>query len=379
MKSWQSMRGALAKKLRLFKQERMRAGWTMSLRDVLITVLIIAAAAALCVLLRTTDDGDIYVSMIFLLAVVFVSRLTNGFVCGIAASVIGVIGVNYAFTAPYFQFTLSLQGYPLAFGSMLCVAITTSAMTTQIKRQEKQRYRAQVEEMRANLLRAVSHDLRTPLTSISGAASVLIQHPEMTRDKQEKLLKEMIDDSDWLVRMVENLLSITRMNAEPANLHKTSEAAEEVIAEAVRKFRKRFGELPVEIKLPDDLLMVPMDPILIEQVLGNLLENVVRHAETATKIQLTLYEEASDAVFEVRDDGVGIARRKLPVIFDSSASGPSDNSRGMGIGLSVCKAIILAHGGEIEADNVPEGGARFRFRLPLEEEKHEFHDDSFDR
>ena len=353
-----------------------RKGYSV-LRNVLLTALILAAATLICLLLRQMDEGDIYVSMIFLLAVAVVARITDGFVYGIAASVIGVLGVNFAFTKPYFKFCLSLSGYPLAFLSMLAVSVTTSAMTTQIKRQEEQRYRAELEEMRANLLRAVSHDLRTPLTSISGVASVLVSQPDMPVENRQRLLREIADDSEWLIRMVENLLSITRINAQPANLHKNSEAAEEIISEAVRKFRKRFPEMPVEIALPEELLLVPMDPILIEQVLGNLMENAVLHAQTATRIQVRLTQEGDSAVFEVSDDGVGVEPKRLKEIFDAVST--SDDGRGMGIGLSVCKAIILAHGGDIEASNRAGGGACFRFRLPMKEENHESDDYAADR
>ena len=353
-----------------------RKGYSV-LRNVLLTALILAAATLNCLLLRQMDEGDIYVSMIFLLAVAVVARITDGFVYGIAASVIGVLGVNFAFTKPYFKFCLSLSGYPLAFLSMLAVSVTTSAMTTQIKWQEEQHYRAELEEMRANLLRAVSHDLRTPLTSISGVASVLASQPDMPVENRQRLLREIADDSDWLIRMVENLLSITRINAQPANLYKNSEAAEEIISEAVRKFRKRFPEMPVEIALPEDLLLVPMDPILIEQVLGNLMENAVLHAQTATRIQVRLTQEGDSAVFEVSDDGVGVEPKRLKEIFDAVST--SDDGRGMGIGLSVCKAIILAHGGDIEASNRAGGGACFRFRLPMKEENHESDDYAADR
>ena len=359
----------------------LKNNWRQIGKDLLITLAALAGAAVLCMLLRLMDQGDIYVSMIFLLAVAVAARFTSGPAYGIMASVIGVVGVNYAFTAPYFEFCLSIPGYVLSFASMLAVSVTTSALISQIKQQEKQRYRAQVEEMRANLLRAVSHDLRTPLTSISGAASVLIDHPEMQRSQQEKLLKDIADDSQWLVRMVENLLSITRINtAKPASLHKSSEAAEEVMAESVRKFRKRFEQPPVEIRLPDELVMVPMDPLLIEQVLTNLLENVAYHAN-ATKIRMNLKTEGNYAVFEVIDDGVGIPQKQLLTIFDVNVSSGavSDGSRGMGIGLSVCKAIILTHGGKIEAENQPQGGACFRFRLPMKEEYNESSYDHSDR
>lgn len=346
----------------------------LSLKDTLVTAGILLGAALVCALLRQTVDGDVYVSMIFMLAVAIIARLTDGYFYGIAASFVSVLGINYAFTAPYFEFCLSISGYPLTFFSMLVVSVTTSAMTSQIKASEKQHYKAQVEQMRSNLLRAVSHDLRTPLTSISGAGSLLIQNPDMPVEQRTALLREMVDDSDWLVRMVENLLSITRINAEQASIIKTDEAAEEVISEAVRKFRKRFVGLPVEIVLPDEVLIVPMDAILIQQVLTNLLENVMLHAKNATRAWVRLSICEGNAVFTVEDDGAGIPRHLLPGIFEASITRDQstvDGKRNMGIGLSVCRAIILAHGGAIEAANRPEGGAIFRFQLPMKEGYHE--------
>lgn len=360
-----------------------RNNFVFSWRDTGITIAILIGAALVCSFLRSMDDGDIYVAMIFLLAVAIVSRMTSGYAYGIAASVVSVIGINYVFTAPYFEFSLSISGYPLSFASMLIVSITTSAMTSQIKAQEKQRYKVQVEEMRGNLLRAVSHDLRTPLTSISGAASVLMQHPEMQRPQQENLLREIIDDSEWLVRMVENLLSITRINAKPANLNKKSEMAEEVISESVRKFHKRFKNPAVEICLPEELVFVPMDAILIEQVITNLLENVAFHGETATLCWIKLSLQGENAIFSVEDNGVGIPEKQLSTIFESSITRPhqptADGARSMGIGLSVCQAIILAHGGMIEAANRSEGGALFSFSLPMKEDKNEPYHDHSDR
>ena len=357
-------------KIKAFIRRALDPGTHTVKRDTLFTAVVLGTAVLLCMLLRQMDKGDTYVSMIFMLAVVVVARYTSGYRYGIIVSLISVIGINYAFTAPYFEFCLSMSGYPLTFASMLVVSVIISAMTTRMKQQEQQRYKVQVEQMRSNLLRAVSHDLRTPLTSISGAASVLMQHPELERDRQETLLTEIIDDSEWLVRMVENLLSITRINSEPAKLRKTSEAAEEVVAEAVRKFRKRFRKPAVEICMPDALVFVPMDAILIEQVITNLLENVALHAEGATKCRVALQIEGSEALFSVSDDGAGIPSHQLPTIFESSITRPNqssaDDTRSMGIGLSVCRAIILAHGGSVEAANAPAGGAVFTFRLPLE-------------
>lgn len=161
----------------------MKPGVGSCVRDILVTVGALLAASFICMLLRRMDKGDTYVSMIFMLAVVVIARYTDGYRYGVAASLISVVGINYVFTAPYLEFNLSVSGYPLTFASMLVVSLIISAMTTQLKKQEHQRYKAQVAEMRSNLLRAVSHDLRTPLTSISGAASVLMQHPAMERNQ----------------------------------------------------------------------------------------------------------------------------------------------------------------------------------------------------
>ena len=339
--------------------------------DILITFCALAGATALCFLLQQIHLGDAYVALIFVLAVAVAARFTDGYGCGIAASLAAVIGVNYAFTEPYFELCLTLPGYPISFLCFLAVSVLISTMTTQIKQQEEHNYRAQLEEMRANLMRAVSHDLRTPLTSIAGAANLMLETPDMSEENRRAMLSAMVEDSQWLIRMVENLLSITRISAEPANLRKSPEAAEEIISEAVRKFRKRFPELPVEISLPDTLLMVPMDPILIEQVIANLLENAAIHALNATKVRVNLREESDFAVFEISDNGIGLQKKHPDDVFDSTVSHASDSKRNMGIGLSVCKAIILAHGGTISARNNRDGGACFRFSLPLKEENHD--------
>ncbi|MBC8534445.1 sensor histidine kinase [Yeguia hominis] len=345
-----------------------------SWRDTAIFLVAILAAALLCFLLRLIDDSDVYVSMIFLLAVLVISRMTDGYFYGILAAVVGVFGINYVFTYPYFAFNFSISGYPITFISMAAVAVITSAMTTQIKQQEKIRADTEKEKMRGNLLRAVSHDLRTPLTSIVGATSAMIENDEvLTPAERKELLSEVKEDAEWLIRMVENLLSITRIGGEAAKIKKEQEAAEEIVAESVRKFKKRFPEQPVSVSVPDELLMIPMDAILVEQVIINLLENAVLHGKTVTKIELSVHRTNAEAVVEVRDNGVGIPEAAFPHLFDGyfrqHDEQNTDNKRNMGIGLSVCMSIVKAHGGIMEAKNLSEGGALFRFTLPLEEEE----------
>jgi two-component system sensor histidine kinase KdpD len=225
------------------------------------------------------------------------------------------------------------------------------------------------EKMRSNLLRAISHDLRTPLTGILGASSAILENKEaLDTETKEKLISHIKDDSQWLIRMVENLLSVTRINEDTANVTKTPEAAEEIVAEAISRIRKRFPDHKINVSVPEELLMVPMDGTLIEQVIINLIENAIKHSGDDTIIEVTLKKENEMAVFEVSDNGEGISDQDFPYLFESyvpNGKRTSDSSRGMGIGLSICMSIVKAHQGKMDAYNQKEGGAVFRFTLPL--------------
>jgi len=225
------------------------------------------------------------------------------------------------------------------------------------------------EKLKSNLLRAISHDLRTPLTGILGASSAILENKDtLDQETKDKLLHHIKDDSQWLIRMVENLLSVTRINEDTANVAKTPEAAEEIVAAAISRIRKRFPEHKINVTVPNELLMVPMDGTLIEQVIINLIENAIKHSGEDTSIEVSLYRDNNMAVFEVRDNGEGISEQDFPYLFESyvpNGKKTADSSRGMGIGLSICKSIINAHQGKIEVFNQVDGGAVFSFSLPL--------------
>ena len=333
--------------------------------DLLLTAAILATATVLCTLLRRIDDGSGYVNLIFVLAVATISRWTEGYFWGIFSAVSGVLFVNYVFTYPYWEFNFTITGYPFTFLAMLTVSMMISAMNTQIKKQERLRIETEKEAVRANLLRAMSHDIRTPLTSIVG------KYDALPKEQQLKLLGEIQEDSEWLIRMVENLLSITRMSGGQAKIEKDCEAAEEIVGVSVSKFTKRFPAIHVSIEVPDEVLMVPMDATLIRQVIMNLLENAAIHGGNVTQIRVCLSREGTNACFAVSDNGVGIPKEKLSTIFNGGLSGVSHNNfdmkKNMGIGLSVCYTIVKAHGGTMTAENLDLGGACFRFYLPLEE------------
>ena len=230
------------------EQKKKRRGPARWIRDAALTVLLLMAAAALRMLLRRVDPGDGYVGMLFVLAVACVARWTDGYFWGIFASIFGVVCVNYIFTYPFWEFNFTMTGYPLTFLSMLTVSLMISAMTTQIKKQERMRLETEKEAMRANLLRAMSHDIRTPLTSIVGNTAAILDNGEtLTKQQERALLQDVNEDAQWLIRMVENILSITRISDEPGSIVKDYEAAEEVVADAVQKFTRRFPALPVPV------------------------------------------------------------------------------------------------------------------------------------
>jgi len=339
-------------------------------QDFWLTFAVLGGASLTCAILRQADKEGEFVSMIFVLAVMLISRQTTGYLFGTMASIISVACVNYVFTYPYFALNFTIAGYPLTFIVMLVVSVMTSAMTTQIKQQEHLRTETEKEKARADLLRSVSHDIRTPLTSIIGATSTLLEGGDyLSHEQQRRLLEDTRSEAQWLIRVVENLLSVTRVGDSQTYIEKKSEAAEEIVGEALQKFRKRFRNIPVSVSVPEELLMVPMDAILIEQVLANLLENAVSHGQTTTSIRLTVSSEGNDAVFAVQDNGTGIPPEQIPHLFTgishSTDNRTVDGKRNMGLGLTVCKAIVHAHGGTITARNLPQGGAEFAFRLPL--------------
>ena len=220
-------------------------------------------------------------------------------------------------------------------------------------------------------MRAVSHDIRTPLTSIVGATSLLLENDkELSSEQKLKFVGDIRSEAQWLIRIVENLLSVTRIGdgSDSARIDKVEEVIEEIIGSAVLKFKKRFPEIEVLVSLPEELILVPMDGILIEQVLVNLLENAVLHGKTTSKIRIHVKEDEERILVFVEDNGQGIRDGLIPQIFSGNMQTEegkvSDAKRNMGIGLSVCKTIIKAHKGNMKAENIENSGARFTFWLP---------------
>ena len=334
----------------------------------LIFLLTLGFASLVCALLQRITSSDVHVPMIFVLAVLIVSLSTDGYFYGLLAAVVSVIGVNYAFTYPYRKLDFSIYGYPLTFMTMLAVGFVCSTLASGLRMQEQLRIETERERMRADLLRAISHDLRTPLTSISGSITTVLEEDSLSDAARRELLFGAKMDAEWLCRMVENILSVTRISGERSDLAKSEELLEEVLSEAIQRFRKRPDAVPVSVSVPQEIQLLPMDPMLVEQVLINFMDNAVMHGTGLTKIEVEAKSTDDEVVVSVKDDGCGIDEKLLPHLFDGSLplSGKSrgDGSRFMGIGLRVCRAIVEAHGGRIWARNLAGGGAEFCFTLP---------------
>lgn len=229
----------------------------------------------------------------------------------------------------------------------------------------------QQEQLRANLLRAISHDLRTPLTSISGNAGVLMGNSKILSETQKNALYiDIYDDSMWLINLVENLLSITRLDNGTINLNMQSELLEEVIAEALIHINRNSVEYKIETVLDDELLMAKMDSRLIVQVLINIVDNAIKYTPVGSHIKISAKHEGKMVLVEIADDGPGMSdeiKGKLFNMFYTVNNIHGDGRRGLGLGLYLCKSIINAHGGKIFVkDNVPHGTV-FCFTLQAEE------------
>lgn len=280
-------------------------------------------------------------------------------------SVLGVVGL-YCDT----EITEEERIYINMVVSQMALAIQRELLYQQ---QESSRVELEKEKLRNNLLRSISHDLRTPLTGIAGSASFLMDsYDNLDKQTALSLLSDIGADVTWLNNLVENLLNMTRIQDGKLLIKKENEVVDDVVSEAVRRVAKLQKEHSLQIHVPNDILLVPMDGRLIVQVLVNLLGNAFEHTRKNASVELNVYAEEGQAVFEVADNGGGIQPDILDTLFESfvSAQNDSDSHRGIGLGLSICQSIVQAHGGTIQAVNNDGGGATFRFFLPLYNQLH---------
>ena len=229
--------------------------------------------------------------------------------------------------------------------------------------------RVETESLRTSLLSAVSHDLRTPLASITGAAATLRSHwSRLDGGTRIELLSTVTDEAERLNRLVNNLLEVTKLES-GVRLQKERFPLEEIVGAALHRLKAQLANRQVHTAIPSDLPLVAMDAVLMEQVFINLLENAIKYTPAEDPIEIAAGKHDSVVEIEVRDRGAGFPPDHEYRIFDKFFRGRTDNIRGAGLGLAICRAIIEAHGGSISAENRAGGGAIIRFQIPLTDAK----------
>ena len=341
-------------------------------KSLLISAGILILTVFVCEFLYFLGLASQNLIMFYILSVLIVARCTEGYLFGIAAAVAGTLIYDFLVTEPRLAFSITI-GFPITLFIMLVVSLISCAVTTRMKTSFAQRQsiliEAEKEKMRGILLRAISHDLRTPLSVMLSAGSIIAEQAD-TLDTEDirGLATEIKRNSEWLIRMVENLLAVTRISEGRVKVTKTLEVAEEIMGQSVAMVRKRFPDCDIVVKSPDFPLLVPMDAILISQVFINLLENAVKNTPDNLPINFSLAYDDNSAQFEVSDRGRGIPPQILDCLFEPLISLQEqnvDSVSGMGIGLPICKVITDAHDGGITGHNKPDGGAIFNVMLPL--------------
>lgn len=280
-----------------------------------------------------------------------------------SGDIIGVMGL-YPNNAQRLQ--SPEQRYLLeTFASQTALALERAHLAEEA---ERVRLQVETEQLRSSLLSSVSHDLRTPLASITGAASGLLDDDgSLAPQARRELAQLAYEEAERLNRLVGNLLDMTRLEA-GVRIEKEWQSLEEVIGIALNRLDARLHDHPLMISLPPDLPLIACDSLLIEQVLVNLVENAIKYTPAGTPIEIAVQTENHGVRVEVADHGPGLPPGTEQRVFDKFYRAQPDSVRGAGLGLAICEGIIKAHGGRIWAENRPEGGAVFRFALPIEGE-----------
>ena len=336
---------------------------------------ILIAATLVGLLFSGLKIPEANIIAVYILGVLIISIITSSWMYSFLASVISVLAFNFLFTIPRFTLRAYDPSYPVTFGIMFLVALLTGSLASRMKEYARESAQAAMqiekEQLRADLLRSISHDLRTPLTSISGNASNLLSNEnEFSQETRMQIYGDIYDDSMWLIKLVENLLSVTRIEDGRMDLRMSAELMDEVIAEAMRHTDRNRDGRKIEVSSDEEFILGKMDARLIVQVVINLVDNAVKYTPEGAQIRIHTGKKDGMVVVSVSDTGPGIPDEQKSKVFDMFYTGTNraaDGRRSLGLGLGLCRSIIRAHGGEIwVSDNKPQG-AVFTFTLPAEE------------
>lgn len=336
---------------------------------------ILIAATLVGLLFSGLKIPEANIIAVYILGVLIISIITSSWMYSFLASVISVLAFNFLFTVPRFTLRAYDPSYPVTFGIMFLVALITGSLASRMKEYARESAQAAMqiekEQLRADLLRSISHDLRTPLTSISGNASNLLSNEnEFSQETRMQIYGDIYDDSMWLIKLVENLLSVTRIEDGRMDLRMSAELMDEVIAEAMRHTDRNRAGRKIEVSSDEEFILGRMDARLIVQVVINLVDNAVKYTPEGAQIRIHTGKKDGMVVVSVSDTGSGIPDEQKSKVFEMFYTGTNraaDGRRSLGLGLGLCRSIIRAHGGEIwVSDNKPQG-AVFTFTLPAEE------------
>ena len=302
--------------------------------------------------------------------VLVITVTTTGYLYGMMASVCSVLLFNYFFTVPVHTFAMTDQNDVVRLVFFLITGFISASIMVrfhnQVRIAEETRAQMEREKLKSNMLRSISHDFRTPLTGIMGAAGLLKEADELDAGVRKELAGEIQEQSVWLMRLMENILNMTKLESEEFEIRKNQEVVDDLIYEAVSHIIGLREKRRFEIKLPSELIVVNVDGKLMVQVLVNLLDNAMKHTGENGWICIEARYDAGKVWISVEDDGDGIQEDLKENIFDefvTRSDEKGDRQRGIGLGLAICKAVVNAHGGNICAENRKEGGARFMFWL----------------
>lgn len=347
------------------------------IQDCLKTIAGLLVASGIGCAFEAIGFREANIIMVYILSVLIVSINTKSRLFCFVSSMASVIVFNFLFTEPRYTLFAYDRDYFITFLIMFCSSLMTGTLAMEKDRNAREREEASLmaknEQMRANLLRTISHDLRTPLTSISGNASNLLMKSEnFDEDTKKQLYTDIYDDSMWLISVVENLLAVTRLENRNVDLKFSAELIDEVIEEALHHIHKDSVNHEITTEIADEILMAKMDAKLVTQVIINMVNNAIKYTQAGSEIVIRAWKEHGMVNVSVSDNGPGVLPEEKEHIFEMFYSGKkevADSRRSMGLGLALCKTIITAHGGELTLEDNDPTGAVFTFTLPAEEIK----------
>lgn len=280
--------------------------------------------------------------------------------------VLGVVGISLVDNV---MLTNTQQSFIEVIAPQIAVVLERERIYA---KQQHTKMEIQAERLRADMLRTISHDLRTPLAGIMGMASTgLTNYEEISDEVKKDFLQSIYEDADWLNELVENVLQTTRYEEGRVKLNIAEEAAEEIVTEAVTHIKKHSLKHKIFVKIPDEIIFVQVDGVLIRQVIVNILNNAINYSPDGSEIIVSLYCEANRVIFEVKDNGPGISKEEIPHIFERYYNRATHNNikrTGMGLGLSLCKSIVEAHNGKISIKNNEPHGTIVSFYVLADKE-----------